>query len=136
MQTCYLWYVCHCFCAADTCVLHPAQHREHVAVHAGRPRFRGVHFADDGDRRLNHDGGRWGAQGVTGEQVRDAAMVAHVCQFHLMETEMFFYLTTHSTHFIIYGYIASYIWLRTILIVRKERKRERNVLFNDALYPF
>ena len=29
------------------------------------------------------------------------------------------YLTTHSTHFI-YGYMASDIWLRTILIVRKE----------------
>ena len=30
-----------------------------------------------------------------------------------------FYLTTHSTQFI-YGYMASDIWLRTILIVRKE----------------
>ena len=30
-----------------------------------------------------------------------------------------FYLTTHSTHFI-YGYMTSDIWLRTILIVRKE----------------
>ena len=30
-----------------------------------------------------------------------------------------FYLMTHSTHFI-YGYMASDIWLRTILIVRKE----------------
>ena len=30
-----------------------------------------------------------------------------------------FYLTTQSTHFI-YGYMASDIWLRTILIVRKE----------------
>ena len=30
-----------------------------------------------------------------------------------------FYLTTHSTHFN-YGYMASDIWLRTILIVRKE----------------
>ena len=30
-----------------------------------------------------------------------------------------YYLTTHSTHFI-YGYMASDIWLRTILIVRKE----------------
>ena len=30
-----------------------------------------------------------------------------------------FYLTTHSTHFI-YGYMASDIWLRTILIVRRE----------------
>ena len=30
-----------------------------------------------------------------------------------------FYLMTHSTHFI-YSYMASDIWLRTILIVRKE----------------
>ena len=34
------------------------------------------------------------------------------------ETEKKFYLTTHSTHFI-YGYMASDIWLRTILIVGK-----------------
>ena len=32
-----------------------------------------------------------------------------------------FYLTTHSTHFN-YGYMASDIWLRTILIVRKETR--------------
>ena len=32
-----------------------------------------------------------------------------------------FYLTTHSTHFI-YGYMASDLWLRTILIVRKETR--------------
>ena len=32
-----------------------------------------------------------------------------------------FYLTSHSTHFI-YGYMASDIWLRTILIVRKETR--------------
>ena len=36
------------------------------------------------------------------------------------EREMF-YLTTHSTHFI-YGYMASDIWLRTILIVTKETR--------------
>ena len=36
------------------------------------------------------------------------------------EREMF-YLTTHSTHFI-YGCMASDIWLRTILIVRKETR--------------
>ena len=36
------------------------------------------------------------------------------------EREMF-YLTTHSTHFI-YGNMASDIWLRTILIVRKETR--------------
>ena len=34
------------------------------------------------------------------------------------EREMF-YLTMHSTHFI-YGYMVSDLWLRTILIVRKE----------------
>ena len=39
---------------------------------------------------------------------------------HGLEREMF-YLTTHSTHFI-YGYMASDIWLRTILIVRKETR--------------
>ena len=32
-----------------------------------------------------------------------------------------FYLTTQSTHFI-YGYMASDIWLRIILIVRKETR--------------
>ena len=32
-----------------------------------------------------------------------------------------FYLTTHSTHFI-YGYMASDIWVRTILIVTKETR--------------
>ena len=36
------------------------------------------------------------------------------------EREMF-YLTTHSTHFI-YGYLASGIWLRTILIAREETR--------------
>ena len=40
--------------------------------------------------------------------------------FQEREREMF-YLTTHSTHFI-YGYMASDIWLRTILIVRKETR--------------
>ena len=36
------------------------------------------------------------------------------------EREMF-YLMTHSTHFM-YGYMASDIWLRTILIVREETR--------------
>ena len=54
--------------------------------------------------------------------------------FRERERKMF-YLTTHSTHFI-YGYMASDIWLRTILIVREVRERERNVLFNDALNTF
>ena len=38
-----------------------------------------------------------------------------------LNTREMFYLTTHSTHFI-YGYMASEIWLRTILIVRKETR--------------
>ena len=37
------------------------------------------------------------------------------------ERKEMFYLTTHSTHFI-YGYMVSDIWLRTILIVRKETR--------------
>ena len=37
------------------------------------------------------------------------------------ERREMFYLTTHSTHFI-YGYMASDIWLRTILIFRKETR--------------
>ena len=41
--------------------------------------------------------------------------------FHLEREREMFYLTTHSTHFI-YGYMASDIWLRTILIVRKETR--------------
>ena len=46
----------------------------------------------------------------------------YVCVYEIYyrEREMF-YLTTHSTHFI-YGYMASDIWLRTILIVRKETR--------------
>ena len=46
------------------------------------------------------------------------------------EREMF-YLTTHSTHFI-YGYMASDIWLRTILIVRKET-RCRHICYSYRL---
>ena len=51
----------------------------------------------------------------------------------MKEGRKMFYLMMHSTHFI-YGYMASDIWLGTILIVRKEK--ERNVLFNDALNTF
>ena len=42
-----------------------------------------------------------------------------------------FYLMTHSTHFI-YGYMASDIWLRTILIVRKET-RCRHICYSFRL---
>ena len=41
--------------------------------------------------------------------------------FRRKEGKEMFYLTTHSTHFI-YGYMASDIWLRTILIVRTETR--------------
>ena len=45
----------------------------------------------------------------------------HWCERERERERDMFYLTTHSTHFI-YGYMASYIWLRTILIVRKETR--------------
>ena len=57
---------------------------------------------------------------------RSIASISRICIFSLRfscyarEREMF-YLTTHSTHFI-YGYMASDIWLRTILIMRKETR--------------
>ena len=57
-------------------------------------------------------------------QLRGMSAVVNVkgarCSSVVREREMF-YLTTHSTHFI-YGYMASDIWLRTILIVRKETR--------------
>ena len=47
---------------------------------------------------------------------------SHTTSSHRLKREReMFYLTTHSTHFI-YGYMASDIWLRTILIVRKETR--------------
>ena len=47
--------------------------------------------------------------------------VRHMVKDHSEREREMFYLTTHSTHFI-YGYIASDIWLRTILIVREETR--------------
>ena len=41
--------------------------------------------------------------------------------FLMYRRKEMFYLTRHSTHFI-YGYMASDIWLRTILIVREETR--------------
>ena len=52
--------------------------------------------------------------------------------FNLMEgRKEMFYLRTHSTHFI-YGYMASDIWLRTILIVKKET-RSRHIGYSFRL---
>ena len=51
---------------------------------------------------------------------RNGDGIATVEELRVREREMF-YLTTHSTHFI-YVYMASDIWLRTILIVRKETR--------------
>ena len=62
----------------------------------------------------------------TYNQMRYEAMgeVASTSQLSFSERERereMFYLTTHSTHFN-YGYMASDIWLRTILIVREETR--------------
>ena len=62
-----------------------------------------------------------GAQPTSGQPVRSR---------DIREREMF-YLTTHSTHFI-YGYMASDIWLRTILIVR-EKTRWRHIGYSYRL---
>ena len=67
----------------------------------------------------------WGPNLLRGPQPIMADTNCHVvpcprARHDHWEREMF-YLTTHSTHFI-YGYMASDIWLRTILIVRKETR--------------
>ena len=51
----------------------------------------------------------------------DALNTFYLRLYGVPEGRKCFYLTTHSSHFI-YGYIASDIWLRTILIVRKETR--------------
>ena len=53
--------------------------------------------------------------------VRDLNILNEVARLVQHRRKEMFYLTTHSTHFI-YGYMASDIWLRTILIVRKETR--------------
>ena len=53
-------------------------------------------------------------------QVCTSSRLYSMSPTRIREREMF-YLTTHSTHFI-YGYMALDIWLRTILIVRKETR--------------
>ena len=58
--------------------------------------------------------------GLTRAAGRPAYTHTHNTLSNEREKKMF-YLTTHSTHFI-YGYMASDIWLRTILIVRKETR--------------
>ena len=47
--------------------------------------------------------------------------VIQLLQNNIKGRKEMFYLTMHSTHFI-YGYMTSDIWLRTILIVRKETR--------------
>ena len=48
-------------------------------------------------------------------------IISHVARRQSVRLKEIFYLTTHSAHFI-YGYMASDIWLRTILIVRQETR--------------
>ena len=62
----------------------------------------------------------WSFTKCTSIQMCKKVLSQQPCCWMLGRREMF-YLTTHSTHFI-YGYMASDIWLRTILIVRKETR--------------
>ena len=64
----------------------------------------------------DHDG-RAFAYGAKGSRIDGRPIELFFISAIEREREMF-YLTTHSTHFI-YGYMASDIWLRTILIERK-----------------
>ena len=57
-----------------------------------------------------------GEKGLGENKYRDSLVIK--CGWKRKEGNVF-YLTTHSTHFI-YDYMVSDIWLRTILIVRKE----------------
>ena len=66
--------------------------------------------------------------------VQNKVFICSLINFYPSESHLFFFITfclegrkemfylmTHSTHFI-YGYMALDIWLRTILIVRKETR--------------
>ena len=53
--------------------------------------------------------------------VKRVLLLVRICRPSLLREREMFYLTTHSTHFI-YRYMASDIWLRTILIVRKKTR--------------
>ena len=59
-------------------------------------------------------------RGSISHQPHMLILLGYAAPFFEGRKEMF-YLTTHSTHFI-YGYMVSDIWLRTILIVRKETR--------------
>ena len=59
-----------------------------------------------------------GEGGIAPNQVIDRSEFEVHREIYKEGRKEMFYLTTHSTHFI-YGYMASDIWLRTILIVRK-----------------
>ena len=83
-----------------------------------------------GFRQEKRGGNKWGALALAGTREykgstnevggRRLLLYADWCCGREGRKEMF-YLTMHSTHFI-YGYMASDIWLRTILIVRKETR--------------
>ena len=72
--------------------------------------------------------------GLTTHHLAERPRTPLVSRTYSMEgRKEMFYLTTHSTHFI-YGYIASDIWLRTILIVRMET-RCRHIGYSLRLTP-
>ena len=58
---------------------------------------------------------------ITDTDIFAHTSVKHTPVFEMEGRKEMFYLTTHSKH-CIYGYMASDIWLRTILIVRKETR--------------
>ena len=69
---------------------------------------------------FQHHAWRHETESVSNTELRCCPVFSLFQGFKVGRKELF-YLTTHSTHFI-YGYMASDIWLRTILIVRKETR--------------
>ena len=65
------------------------------------------------------------------QQVKCVDLFDNPTNWYVERERNVFYLTMHSTHFI-YGYMASDIWLRTILILRKET-RCRHMVYSFRL---
>ena len=106
-------------------VRHPRQRAPPVRHWAVRPQqpllLRPLRDARHPARRRAHGESDQPPRIVSGQSMCPVATGRRDTDCEDREKEKLFYLTTHSTLFI-YGYMASDIWLRTILIVRKKTR--------------
>ena len=105
----------YCFSVSDDDDIYKSREPQPPPLPA-RPGEKGSKF--DTRFRFNFTGSQCPTTGVTRKE-GNVLFNDALNTFYLRGEREMFYLTTHSTHFI-YGYMASDIWLRTILIVRKE----------------